>query len=254
MRKIRIGSSLQASMMDGCTIRFRLLFWPWTWRTKTKPAPSSFSTRPEKLEWVKIGLQTYLRDGPDFVREVADSGKSFPRSQALRYPEHHGQGVGKFGRPSHWYAHPACIGWIPKPSRDALNSPIRLMPDTLLLAVTVLTSMDQEILSSIGVTSSVEKQVDRLASLHPMLVSAVSSALPLELSRLRPLLPDKVKLVPGIRPSARIRGDQRRIMTPGEARQAGADYLVIGRPILSHENPAVALAEIQNELNQASNR
>ena len=131
----------------------------------------------------------------------------------------------------------------------------KLMPDTLLLAVTVLTSMDQEILSSIGVTSSVEKQVDRRASLASAAGIGGLVCSPLELTRLRPRLPNKVKLItPGIRPSGSDIGDQRRIMTPGEAARAGADYLVIGRPILSHEEPAVALAEIQDELNQAGNR
>ena len=129
-----------------------------------------------------------------------------------------------------------------------------LMPDTILLAVTVLTSMDQEILSSIGVNSSVEKQVNRLASLATDSGIGGIVCSPLELARLRPLLPDQIKLItPGIRPSGTEAGDQRRIMTPTEARKAGADYLVIGRPILSHENPAFALEEIQNELNRTSN-
>ena len=78
----------------------------------------------------------------------------------------------------------------------------QFMPDTLLLAVTVLTSMDQEILSSIGVSSSVEKQVDRLASLASEAGIGGIVCSPLELSRLRPLLPPEVKLVtPGIRPT-----------------------------------------------------
>lgn len=209
----------------------------------------------DQLDWVKIGLQTYLRDGPDFVREVADSGKrvfldlklyDIPNTMAKALESLADLPVGMLTL--HSSAGPEALA-------RCAELADKLMPDTLLLAVTVLTSMDQKILSSIGVTSSVEKQVDRLASLASEAGIGGIVCSPLELSRLRPLLPDKVKLItPGIRPSGADTGDQRRIMTPREARQAGADYLVIGRPILSHENPAVALAEIQNELNQASNR
>ncbi len=209
----------------------------------------------DQLDWVKIGLQTYLRDGPDFVREVADSGKrvfldlklyDIPNTMAKALESLADLPIGMLTL--HASAGPEALA-------RCAELADKLMPDTLLLAVTVLTSMDQKILSSIGVTSSVEKQVDRLASLASEAGIGGIVCSPLELSRLRPLLPDKVKLItPGIRPSGSDTGDQRRIMTPREARQAGADYLVIGRPILSHESPAVALAEIQIELNQASNR
>ena len=209
----------------------------------------------DKLEWVKIGLQTYLRDGPDFVREVADSGKRvFLDLKLYDIPNTMAKALESLADlPIGMLTLHASAG--PEALTRCSEFADKLMPDTLLLAVTVLTSMDQEILSSIGVTSSVEKQVDRLASLASDAGIGGIVCSPLELSRLRPLLPDKVKLItPGIRPSGSDSGDQRRIMTPGEARQAGADYLVIGRPILSHQNPAVALAEIQNELNQESNR
>ena len=72
---------------------------------------------------------------------------------------------------------------------------------------------------------------------------------PLELPLLRPRLPQEIKLVtPGIRPVGSEKGDQKRIMTPKEAQIAGANYLVIGRPILAAMNPADSLAKIQSEL------
>jgi orotidine-5'-phosphate decarboxylase len=124
-----------------------------------------------------------------------------------------------------------------------------LMPDTVLLAVTVLTSMDEEALSAIGIDVSTREQVDRLATLASNSGIGGIVCSPLELTRLRPLLPDDVKLVtPGIRPTGSAVGDQKRIMTPADARAAGADYLVIGRPILSHKDPALALEAIQTEL------
>ena len=72
---------------------------------------------------------------------------------------------------------------------------------------------------------------------------------PLELPLLRPRLPREIKLVtPGIRPVGSEKGDQKRIMTPKEAQIAGANYIVIGRPILAAMNPADSLAKIQSEL------
>ena len=73
---------------------------------------------------------------------------------------------------------------------------------------------------------------------------------PLELVRLRPILPSNTTFVtPGIRPLGSASGDQKRIMTPSEASQAGANFLVIGRPILAAKNPEYALSEILAELN-----
>lgn len=208
----------------------------------------------DRLEWVKIGLQSYLRDGPDFVREVADSGKNvfldlklhdIPNTMAKALESLADLPIGMLTL--HASAGPEALTRCAEVAE-------KLMPETLLLGVTVLTSMDEEILSSIGVSSSIEKQVNRLASLASESGIGGIVCSPLELSRLRPLLPDKVKLVtPGIRPSGSEVGDQRRIMTPAAARAVGADYLVIGRPILFHENPAGALEEIQNELNQSTN-
>jgi orotidine-5'-phosphate decarboxylase len=220
---------------------------------KTK-ARATLESVGEKLEWVKIGLQTYLRDGPEFVLEVADSGKNvFLDLKLYDIPNTMVKSLESLADlPIKMLTLHASAG--PEALTKCAQFAEELMPDTTLLAVTVLTSMDQEILSSIGVNSSVEKQVNRLASLATDSGIGGIVCSPLELARLRPLLPDQIKLItPGIRPSGTEAGDQRRIMTPAEARKAGADYLVIGRPILSHENPAFALEEIQNELNRTSN-
>ena len=217
---------------------------------KTK-ARATLESVGEKLEWVKIGLQTYLRDGPEFVREVADSGKNvFLDLKLYDIPNTMVKSLESLADlPIKMLTLHASAG--PEALTKCAQFAEEVMPDTILLAVTVLTSMDQEILSSIGVNSSVEKQVNRLASLATDSGIGGIVCSPLELGRLRPLLPDQIKLVtPGIRPSGTEAGDQRRIMTPAAARKAGADYLVIGRPILSHENPAFALEEIQNELNR----
>ena len=123
------------------------------------------------------------------------------------------------------------------------------IPDTQLLAVTVLTSMNQANLNAIGVNIDISEQVDNLAkmSIESGINGIVSS--PLELVRLRPKLPPKTIFVtPGIRPVGSSSGDQKRIMTPKQAAQSGANFLVIGRPILQAVEPKKTLLEIQAEL------
>src|SRR5205085_3439155 len=115
--------------------------------------------------------------------------------------------------------------------------------------VTVLTSSRDEALREIGISDKVENQVLRLAKLgiENGIDGIVASAH--EIKTLRAELGDKIKIVvPGIRPSWSEPGDQKRFMTPREAIEAGADYLVIGRPITAHKNPREAVEKILGEL------
>jgi len=115
----------------------------------------------------------------------------------------------------------------------------------LVLGVTVLTSMDSNTLSEVGAQANVGHQVERLATL------AVKAGLrglvcsPLEIAVLRQILPGEMQLVtPGIRTGKEKADDQKRTLTPKEALDAGADWLVIGRPIYAAENPRAAAEEI----------
>jgi len=115
----------------------------------------------------------------------------------------------------------------------------------LILGVTVLTSMDSRALATIGCEANVGKQVERLASLaiRAGLRGLVCS--PLEIAALRLLLPDDLKLItPGIRTGAEQVDDQKRTLAPKEALAAGADWLVIGRPIYAAQNPRAAAEQI----------
>ncbi|MBC7636377.1 MAG: orotidine-5'-phosphate decarboxylase [Acetobacteraceae bacterium] len=118
-----------------------------------------------------------------------------------------------------------------------------------LLAVTVLTSFDAEALHATGVAGGPRQQVLRLARLA---LDAGADGLvcsPHEVAMLRDALGDGPELVvPGIRPAGSDKGDQVRTMTPGEAAAAGANWLVVGRPITGAANPAAAAAAIQAEL------
>lgn len=118
-----------------------------------------------------------------------------------------------------------------------------------LIAVTVLTSMGANDLKEIGLNHSPAEQVKQLASLTSDcgLDGVVCS--PQEISLLRESLdPDFELITPGIRPEWSVTGDQKRIMTPAEAMQAGSNYLVIGRPITQAAQPMLALEKIEKEL------
>ena len=119
----------------------------------------------------------------------------------------------------------------------------------LVLGVTVLTSMDSHALAEIGWQQNVGLQVERLAQLaaNSGLGGLVCS--PLEIADLRLFLPKEIQLVtPGIRTGAEKSDDQKRTLTPREAMQAGASWLVIGRPIYAAENPRAAAEKILESL------
>ncbi|MDP2226864.1 MAG: orotidine-5'-phosphate decarboxylase [Moraxellaceae bacterium] len=120
---------------------------------------------------------------------------------------------------------------------------------TRLIAVTVLTSMEQSDLAETGLDVEPQVQVRRLAALtadcglHGVVCSAQEAAL-LRAERGQ----DFLLVTPGIRPAGSAAGDQRRIMTPPEAQTAGVSYMVIGRPITQAADPAAALAAINASL------
>lgn len=119
----------------------------------------------------------------------------------------------------------------------------------ILISVTVLTSLEEADLLQIGINNSPMEHVIRLAKLSQRagLDGVVCS--PQEVEALRTNLGNDFKLItPGIRPAGSDIGDQKRIMTPIEAMNAGSDYLVIGRPITQAEKPEEVLRQINNSL------
>lgn len=121
-----------------------------------------------------------------------------------------------------------------------------------VLAVTVLTSMDDVTLNSIGVSDLASTQVKRLASLAVDAGACGVVASPQEAEMLRSLLgPDKLIVTPGIRPAGSDVGDQARIASPAHAFAAGSSHIVVGRPITQTKDPSKALSSIIAEI-QAS--
>ncbi len=117
-----------------------------------------------------------------------------------------------------------------------------------ILGVTVLTSLDQSDLASIGVTSTPGKLVSRMSRLAASTGCEGVVCSPQELTVVASVAPELTKVTPGVRPKGAEAKDQRRTMTPTEAIERGADWLVIGRPITAAADPVAAAAAIAAEL------
>jgi orotidine-5'-phosphate decarboxylase len=125
----------------------------------------------------------------------------------------------------------------------------------LLLAVTVLTSLDGADLRAVGVTADPARQVVRLARLAARSGMDGVVCSPREIAPLRRALGRRFTIVtPGVRPPGAAVGDQKRVLTPGEAVAAGADHLVVGRPILQATDPVAAVRAIAADMRAGARR
>ena len=198
----------------------------------------------------KIGKELFVAAGPDIVKKIRATGASvfldlkfhdIPNTVAkavtaavrldVQMLTIHTSGGGEMLRAAE------------KSAQETAKTLGAVTP--LVLGVTVLTSSTNETLAELGLEADTEQQVLRLAQL------AVKSGLrglvcsPLEIVALRKILPAHIQLVtPGIRTGAEKADDQKRTLSPREAMQAGASWLVIGRPIYAAENPRLAAEKI----------
>lgn len=224
--------------------------------------PLDFETREEaktvlqnigpELKWVKIGLQMYTAFGNEWVREIAGLGyKIFLDMKLHDIPNTVAKSVQSLSTlPINMLTLHTCGGV--EMMSEANKVRLDLKPDLLLLGVTVLTSMNESQLNRVGVAGTPQDQVINLASaaVEAGIPGLVSSAK--ELEALVPQFGGKLKFVtPGIRPAGSSADDQKRVMTPGLAASAGANYLVIGRPIYKAENPKAVVDAIHEEIAQA---
>jgi orotidine-5'-phosphate decarboxylase len=193
----------------------------------------------------KVGLQLYTAEGPQIVRDLISSGRKvfldlkyhdIPNTVGLAVREAAGLGVAMLN------VH--ALGGS-KMLRAATEAARTVNRDVKVLAVTVLTSMDESELTQVGVRGLVLDEVIRLAALaraegcHGFVASAhEATALRQELGQ------DFVVVTPGVRPAGTDHGDQARVVTPAEAIAAGATHIVVGRPIIEAANPAKAAKEI----------
>ncbi|GLQ71731.1 orotidine-5'-phosphate decarboxylase [Vibrio penaeicida] len=199
---------------------------------------------------LKVGKEMFTLFGPEFVRELHKRGFSvFLDLKFHDIPNTCSKAVRAAAELGVWMVNVHASGGerMMSASREILEPYGKDRP--LLIGVTVLTSMEQSDLAGIGLDIAPQEQVVRLASLtkNAGLDGVVCSAQ--ESSMLKSELGKDFKLVtPGIRPAGAAIGDQKRIMTPVQAIEAGSDYLVIGRPITQALDPAKVLADINQSL------
>jgi len=200
----------------------------------------------DQISFFKIGLQLYAAEGPEIVRAVLSTGAKvfldlklhdIPNTVARAVES--AAGLGAQMLTIHLSGGPEMIRAAVTARKNNLS----------ILGVTVLTSATEETLREIGISDKVGDHVLRLAKLGVEGGIDGLVASPHEVKMLRDQFGAKIKLVvPGIRPSWSGAGDQRRVMTPRQALDAGADYLVIGRPITTHPQPREAVAKILDEI------
>jgi orotidine-5'-phosphate decarboxylase len=205
--------------------------------------------------WFKVGLELFVAAGPAVLEPLIARGHSVFLDLKLYDIPHtvagavrSAAGLGVRMMTLHASGGPAMLA-AARAALDGAEDP----PE--LLAVTVVTSMDQAQLGAVGVDRSASEQVELLArmGLGAGLKGFVCS--PQEVAALRQITgPAGVLVVPGIRPAGAAVGDQKRIATPAEALRDGASYLVVGRPITQAPDPAeaaeVILAEMAEVLGQ----
>ncbi|MBI0103911.1 orotidine-5'-phosphate decarboxylase [Gilliamella sp. W8145] len=202
---------------------------------------------------LKIGKELFTHAGPDFIKQIQQKG--FDIFLDLKFhdiPNTVAKAVAAAAELGVWMTNVHASGGIRmmEAAKDALYQYGKDAP--LLIAVTVLTSMESSDLKEIGIEVSPLEQATRLALLAKNcgLDGVVCSAK--EVQSFRTRLGSDFKLVtPGIRPAGSTPDDQRRIMTPQRAQAAGADYLVIGRPITQADDPSKALQTILSTLDSS---
>ncbi len=197
----------------------------------------------------KVGMQLYTAEGPAIVRELVDSGRDvfldlkyhdIPNTVASAVREAAELGV------SMLTVHASGGG---KMLRAAVDATQARNPALLVLAVTVLTSLDEVELGTIGVRAGVREQVLRLAALARSngcggVVASAEEAADLreEFGR------DFIIVTPGVRPAGSGHDDQARVVTPAEAIAAGASHIVVGRPITEATDPGAEARAILGQI------
>jgi orotidine-5'-phosphate decarboxylase len=194
----------------------------------------------------KVGLQLYTAAGPDVVRQIIATGARVFLDLKLHDIPNTVSGAVKSAVSlgiDMLTIHLAGGEPMVRAAVEAADGKINI------LGVTVLTSKTNETLGSIGVNEDVSAHVRRLAKLGVDCGVQGLVASPQEAALLRKQVPASIKIVtPGIRPSGVAAADQKRIMTPRGAIEAGADHLVIGRPITADPNPNDVVRRILTEI------
>ena len=216
-----------------------------------KAALDSVERLSGHVGFFKIGLEIFTHEGPRLVKEILDRGEKVFLDLKLHDIPNTVRGavrsacrLGVQMLTVHASGGPAMLAAANQEAQSSASPP-------LLLAVTALTSLSEAEIRTMGIAGSIEQWVERLAAIAhdsgiPGIV--VSSK---ELSMLRSRFGNLQFVIPGIRPAGAAHQDQSRTATPGEAIKAGANYIVVGRPILQAPDPADAADSIVEEIQKS---
>lgn len=224
-----------------------------------REAREHFAALREHAGMFKINVQLFTAAGPDIVREIVGAGgrvfldlkfHDIPNTVAAASREAVRLGVSIFN------LHASGGGEMMRRAADATAETAEHegLARPSLIAVTVLTSADAVMLAEVGVGAPPDVQVATLARLasEAGLDGVVASPQEIGLVRAEVRREEFLIVTPGVRPSRAAHDDQKRVMTPAEAVRAGADYIVVGRPILSAPDPVRAAVEILEEMEGAN--
>jgi orotidine-5'-phosphate decarboxylase len=203
-----------------------------------------------KVDYVKVGMTLYYAEGPGIVTRFVDMGFKVFVDLKLHDIPHQVEGaaaaVARTGASMMTVHAAGGVEMMEAAVRGACEGANECDADSPdVLAVTVLTSMDDEGLRSVGVASSAAQHVELLGmrAREAGVQGVVCS--PLEASVMRAVLgPEALVVTPGVRPEWAAHGDQARVATPAQAIESGASHVVIGRPVTGADSPAAALERI----------
>ena len=196
-------------------------------------------------DFYKVGMELYAAAGMSYVQELLDAGKQvFLDLKFYDIGETVKRAVAQVARRGiHLLTVHGSRAVMRAAAEGRAGAPLRL------LAVTVLTSFDQEDLQDLGYPCSVPQLVDlRVRSAMAAGVDGLVCS-PLEVARVREIAgPNAILVTPGVRSAGAASGDQKRVATPQEAIEHGADFLVIGRQVTRAADPAAALRQVHAEI------
>ena len=199
------------------------------------------------ISTMKIGLETYLRDGDQAVHAVREA--SGGRDVFLDLKLHDIPNTVAGAARSIAHLRPSFLTVHASGGSAMIAAAVQALPDTKITAVTILTSLDEAALAAIGMQGPALDAACRLAELAVAAGARAIVCSPQEVAAIRTRVPAEIVLItPGVRPAGAALGDQARVATPQRALADGADLLVIGRPITAAAEPAVAAELLFNEL------
>ncbi len=211
-------------------------------------ADTLVNTLGDAASFYKVGMELFAATGPDYVRSLTGRGKRvFLDMKYYDIGETVKRAVRSAARTGASFLTVHAVGQVMRAAMEGRGD-----SDLRLLAVTVLTSLDENDVRQMGHQCTVSELVAmRVSQAREIGIDGLVAS-PLEARAIRALAgPEAILVTPGVRSQGAAKGDQKRVATPADAIRDGADYLVIGRQVTRATDPVAALASIRAELQTA---